>query len=662
MTKSAKASLVLILFLTSSISSMHQFTLPSLNDKKSSLILLCCAATAIGLSYLGYQWIKKPIEDNNTQKITTPTITKYPTKSIGTQVWIETNDNITLSINTKNYLPKCGLRYLLEKYKQQFGHYNDAETPLKIGRSLRDLKLLQKVSRNFTSNMTKFNFNTTQQTALLEMASAFKIHKLYLTLLNNNLPNDINTQQITPYSIALTRNIPELYDKIITFIKKNTLTWQMWIKDYTSDCRYRVCSDDRRDYTWIWDNKILIPIENSKYLPRDYHIFPHKNLVLFSGYHDQNRPNEKYSTFIYDIKNNKRYYLDVKTQYASITISPDEKHIAVSPHGENLIYVLNIDDLDHIKYYKALKHKNVIGIVFSPNSKLLASSGNGIKLWNTNKLNAKPKTLLHGIECCGPIVFNKDNEHLCATISLSDNKFKLVTLNINNPEKYKFTNICVCSDCDIFPKNSDFIIYSERVRKQIADHHYTTEETLKIINKHGNELFSQKDRSEGPLTITISDNLKHIGISTPKSRYGSHMFCNFITINKNYISARTPDMPGKCEAINDDGSFWIDSPEKKIILYDSTLKLIATSNYPTVYRDSPYIRPIVFSDNIKQIKPILNDLTLTQYNLLKKACDSSREKGSLLSIKHNSFDHNVLKSFGAHEQYISNILKLQITS
>jgi hypothetical protein len=218
MIKSTKSLLLLILFLTLPISSMHQFTFPSLNlndhDKKSSLILFCCAITAIGLSYLGYKYIKPTKKAINNPILTIPKtnipdinsteiVQSIKSNPNNDQLWIETNDHITLSISTKHYLPKCGLRYLLEKYKQYFGHYNDAETPLKIGRSLYDLKLLQRASSYLKSNMTQFNFNNAQQTILLEMASAFKIHKLYLALLNCNLiPNDINIKQITPYCIA----------------------------------------------------------------------------------------------------------------------------------------------------------------------------------------------------------------------------------------------------------------------------------------------------------------------------------------------------------------------------------------------------------------------------------------------------------------------------
>lgn len=666
MLKQSKALLLPLLFSISSINSMDSVLnnfMPNDDSKKSSLIALCCAATALGLSYLGYKWIKQPTADNNAQKIIIPTTIEAPTKSVGTQIWIETSDNITLSINTKNYLPKCGLRYLLEQYKELFGYYNDSENPLKLGCSLYDLKLIQRASRYLKSQVTNFNFNAMQQASLLEMTSAFKMHKLYLALLNHYLPNDINTKKIAPYHRALTVNIPGLFDNLMAFIKKSTLTWQMWVKDCTFDCRYRVCPDNYHTYTWLWDNKFLAPIENAKYLPDHYRIFPRKNLVLFSGYNDENRPNEKYSTFIYDIENNKRYYLDVATEHAYIAISPDEKYIAITPNKTDLIYVLTINDLDNIQYSQPLKHKNITGIAFSPNNKFLASTGNGIKLWNPNKLDAKPKTLLPGINFNGPLVFNKDNEHVCTRISINvnKNKFKIATFNIHNPEKYKSTNICRYGHCEIFPNNSDFIIYMEHVSKEISPRYYTEENTLKIMDKHGNELFSQKYSKYLP-TITISDNFQHIGMSTKENYYDSHILSNLITINKNSIYARTPNIEGKCTAINDDGSFFIDTEKRKIILYDATLKPITTSNYPTTYENSPHIRPIVFDDDIKQIKPILNNLTLTQYNFVQKACDPSRKKDSLLSIKANSFDHDVLKSFGTNEQYISNILKLEITS
>jgi hypothetical protein len=194
-TKPAKALLLFILFLTTSISSMDQFTLPNLilnNDsKKSSPILFCCAVTAIVLSYLDYKWIN-PIK--KTVNYTIPSTTESPTSVTSTQLWIETTDDITLSINIKNYLPKCSLRYLLKKYKQYFGHYNDAETPLKIGCSFYDLTLLKWVSSHLKSHMSQFNFNDAQQAILLEMASTFKIHSLYVALLNTNLPPEINTK------------------------------------------------------------------------------------------------------------------------------------------------------------------------------------------------------------------------------------------------------------------------------------------------------------------------------------------------------------------------------------------------------------------------------------------------------------------------------------
>jgi len=731
MTKSAKASLVLILFLTSSISSMHHFRLPNLalndHDRKSSLILLCCAMTAVGLSFLGYKWIKsieKPV--NNTIPLTTITpitttnpdpIGKKTESSIDTtnnQLWIETDDQITLSIDIKNYLTKSGLRYLLEKYKQNFGHYNNPETPLKIGRSLYELTLLKCASSYLKSHMTLFNFNNAQQAILLEMASTFKIPKLYLTLLNIIIPSDIKIKKITPYCIALDQGTATLFNKMmelaITSAKKGTfICWSAFNKQYTLDRRYKLCTARRHkpSYDWngyaIWDNKNSNYIKD-KNVPSstdyNYHIFPRKNLILITNRCGETEES-KTTPFIYDITNNKKYYFGINnTKTGETAISPDENYIAICsgffrcPEKNNLIYIFNISDLNNIEQYKPLNHPKVNGIAFSPDSKLLVSTGDNINLWNISDLektsltnllpsmfcsrnSMKPKTLLHNTDCENSLIhFNKDNEHIFTRHSKDHVP---IILNINCPEKYKAINTGKCCNFRVFPNNSDLIAYEER-----HDDVPNKNKNLKIINKEGTELFSEEYGRFSSITIVISDNFQHIAISTESSLRSNedlgysqpnfkHWLRHIVTLNKTCISIKAANIAGKCKAINNDGSFWIrnskiehrrrwTSASEKINLYDANLTCLTTLNYSNPDSNNSHTQPIIFYDDIKKIKPLLENITPLQYNLIKKACNSPRRENSLLSIKNNSFDYLTLKSFGINEKCISDTLKLQITS
>jgi hypothetical protein len=140
------------------------------------------------------------------------------------------------------------------------------------------------------------------------------------------------------------------------------------------------------------------------------------------------------------------------------------------------------------------------------------------------------------------------------------------------------------------------------------------------------------------------------------------------------VTAKTPTLCGECRAINDDGSFWISTSKAmtdsinemdaqlktKIDCYDSTLTLLTTCDYSE--HNNQLTQPIVFHDDLKKIKPFLDKITPLQYNLIKKACNTPREKNSLLSIKKDSFDHHTLQSFGVHKKLLIDILKLQITS
>jgi hypothetical protein len=693
MTKSTKALLLLILFLTSPIYSMHQLTLPNLvlNDRiKQGFPFLSCSAfiggiigglIALGLLYLKHEWIENLIKNIPPTTIKSSTVNT----STNNKLWIETNDNITSLIEIKKDIPESILQYYLEEYTQRFGHYNNADTPLKIGYSFYDLTLLKTASNRLNSNMTQFSFNHQQQAILLEMASIFKMRKLYLALLNNMIPPHINNQYISYYWMALEqKTTTTLFNEVMKLTPPTTyIVWPIDEIKHTHDHKYIVQyvkpSYKHSDILLIRDTRTSVNnnvfknddgpwsdclVDYSDFFKGNYKTFPlfynycifsRKNLILFTPPHYDFVENpfdpfgDLFAPFIYDIEKDVKYDLEIKIKSVrSAAVSPDENYVAICLKDGN-IYIFNIRNLNNIKQYPPLSHPNVLGVTFSPNSKMIASGGGDVRLWNISDLDkdnclprlynfadiSKIKRSQDKIED-RLICFNQDNEHIFTTLV---NPYISVIFNINDQTKHIINEGC-CSNFNIFPKNSDLIAY-------VIFPKNSDRRILKIINIKGTKLFSEEDYGD----ITISDNEKNIAIN-------KWSVFDLITINKDSTTYKklAENINGKCTAINDDGSFWTKT-FKTINFYSSTKKLLTTVNNSAYSYDDP-TRPIIFYNDIKSL---VTDITPLRYHLITHACNTPRKENSLLSIEKNSLEDHTLQSFGIHKELLANILQLQIT-
>jgi hypothetical protein len=270
------------------------------------------------------------------------------------------------------------------------------------------------------------------------------------------------------------------------------------------------------------------------------------------------------------------------------------------------------------------------------------------------------------------ILFNKDGTAL-AIKHFSDTFTNLITLIDNETLERQTLFASTKQPCAIFPNNSNFIMYTT----------YNTQLNqfiFKIITHKGIELYKKKlpiKDIQDEYSYKISNNNQYIAIN-----FSDQQKFDLLGIDP-YLNIKKETFSGKCDHINDNGSFYMHTPHT-IDLYDPTTKGYTTVQHApnkiiTAVRLVPNKNLIIYCyhEDCKEkrkayrklldkelhnnIKRAVEKVTPLQYMFIKKICDEPRKHNKPMYIQQNSLDPHILQSFGEHEKLITKTLKLRIT-